>query len=96
LYLPDPNIGHQQALYMDEAGLLAEEIERIAKAEMKRHYYLKTPSVSRMLDLRLPDDIVVCLSSSARARACFDRYYQQRAQNADWKQAYFQEMTDAQ
>jgi type IV secretion system protein VirB4 len=94
LYLPDPNIVGQCALYEKEGGLLPEEIERIATAQMKRHYYLKTPGVSRMLDLHLPPQIIACLGSGSRARETFERHYAGRAANPDWQQAYIGEMLD--
>ena len=95
LYLPDPNIAAQSELYETEAGLLPEEIERIATAQMKRHYYLKTPGVSRMLDLHLPPEIIVCLSSGSRAREAFERHWVGRTANPGWQEAYFKEMLHA-
>ncbi len=92
IYLPDPNIMNSADLYMEEAGLLQEEIQRIAEATDKKHYYLKTPSFSRMLDLELPEEIVVCISAGSRARQTFDKHYATREANAGWKQSYFEEM----
>ena len=92
LYLPDRNIMQSSDLYQTVAGLLPEEIERIANASEKKHYYLKTPSMSRMLDLELPEEIVVCLSAGSRARHTFDKHYATRDTNPDWKLAYYQEM----
>jgi type IV secretion system protein VirB4 len=95
LYLPDPNIANNAELYQSAAGLLPEEIQRIANAQMKRNYYLKTASISRMLDLKLPESIVACLSSGSRARSSFERHYETRARNPAWKDDYFKEMIDA-
>lgn len=92
MYLPDRNIHQQVELYRDVGGLLPEEIERIAMATEKRHYYLKTPSVSRMLDMELPQEIVVCLSSSDRARRTFDKHYESKDLEPNWINNYHQEM----
>jgi len=91
LYLPDPNIKVNAELYR-EAGLLDEEIDRIAQATPKRHYYLKTASVNRMLDLSLPEEIVACIGSGSRARQTFHRHYATRDENPGWKESYFKEM----
>lgn len=92
VYLPDRNIAMSAELYENVAGLLPEEIARIQGAQEKRHYYLKTPSLTRMLDVRLPEEIVVCLSSGSRARATFDKHYATREANSSWKEDYFKEM----
>jgi type IV secretion system protein VirB4 len=95
IYLPDPNIGSSADLYRDMAGLLPEEIERIKYATPKAMYYLKTPKYTRMLDLRLPEDIVLCLTASNRARSTFGRHYATKESNTLWKADYFREMTNA-
>lgn len=92
MYLPDKNIHQQAELYRDVGGLLPEEIELIAAATEKRHYYLKTPNMSRMLDMELPQEIVVCLSSSDRARRTFDRHYESREIDPHWMSNYQKEM----
>lgn len=92
IYLPDKNILQSAALYQDFAGLLPEEIQRIASATDKRHYYLKTPSITRMLDLQLPDEIVFCISAGSKVRRTFDKHYATKATEPNWKQNYFDEM----
>ena len=93
LYLPDANIMNSADLYRDEAGLLDEELYLISQATEKRHYYLKTPSTSRMLDLELPPEIVACISAGSRVRHTFDRHYATRDTNPNWKQSYLEEIT---
>jgi type IV secretion system protein VirB4 len=95
IYLPDRNIMQSADLYRDVAGLLDEEIVRIANATEKRHYYLKTPSISRMLELELPEEIVVFLSAGSRVRQVFNKHYETRTTVPEWKANYFNEMTAA-
>lgn len=93
IYLPDRNVVQSADLYIDMAGLLPEEVDRIALATPKKHYYLKTPSISRMLEIELPEEIVHCISAGSRARQTFNRHYANRHDEPEWKQNYFTEMT---
>lgn len=95
IYLPDRRIRESADLYINTMGLLPEEIERIASATEKQHYYIKTPSVSRMLDMQLPEEIVVLLSASGRARATLDKHFATRDETPEWRANYFKEMLHA-
>ena len=92
IYLPDRNIMQSVDLYRDFGGLLPEEIERIAQATEKRNYYIKTPSITRMLEIELPEEIIACVSAGSRVRQVFGRHYDNRHVDEDWKMSYYDEM----
>jgi type IV secretion system protein VirB4 len=94
LFLPDKSIGQFSELYQDFGGLLPEEVQRIAEAIEKRHYYLKTPNTSRMLDVAFPDEIVVCISSGSRVRRTFEEHYNTRDTTPEWRENYYTAITN--
>lgn len=73
-------------------GLTEEQMHRIQSATPKRNYYLKTPGMSRMCDVQLPREMLVCLEAGARATQTFRRHYETRDVNPNWKADYFDEM----
>jgi type IV secretion system protein TrbE len=91
LYLPNRNILQSAQLYESVAGLLPEEIHRIANAIEKQQYYLKTPLMSRMLDMQFPDEIIAAISAGSRVRKVFAKHYDTREDTPDWRENYFSE-----
>lgn len=92
IFLANPGIQNQAALYQSELGLNEAQIERIQYAQPKRDYYIVTPSVARMASVHLPPAIVAHVESNSRARQAMDRHFETRSTNPDWKRDYLQEM----
>jgi type IV secretion system protein VirB4 len=94
VYLPNAQIITSRNGY-DKLGLSEEQLWRIQGAEPKRDYYFQTPSMTRMVQVRVPDHLLHFVSSSTRAIATFWHHYAKRDETGLWKQRYFDEMTGA-
>jgi len=90
IYLPNPNAYAHQDMYKKQFGLNSAQIDRIRNGVPKLHYYIVTPRLSRMAEVRLPKEILAVVRSDARAQRVFDKH---RASGADdWKINYVEEM----
>lgn len=86
IFLANGQARAHRALYRERFGLSDAQVDRIAGAIPKQHYYLVTPTHSRMLELRFDREALACLRSDALAQDLFDRA---RADGgAQWKDDY--------
>ncbi|MBU6460731.1 MAG: type IV secretion system protein VirB4 [Proteobacteria bacterium] len=93
IYLPNPNAQAHRDLYMGRFGLNARQVEQIQAATPKRHYYIVTPSLSRLVDVVFPPAMLACLRSDSLAQTRFKVH--QDSGRLDWKWNYVKEMTHA-
>lgn len=96
IYLPNPNAGAHEELYLRKFGLNHAQLSRIRNGTAKLDYYITTPNMSRMVQVRLPREILAVVRSDSKAQKVFDRHWQTREANPDWKVSYLEEMTNEQ
>lgn len=90
IYLPNLNAYAHLDMYKHKFGLNIAQIDRIRNGTPKLHYYIVTPRLSRMAEVRLPKEILAVVRSDSRAQKVFDKH---EASNADdWKINYVEEM----
>ncbi|MHB8252127.1 MAG: VirB4 family type IV secretion/conjugal transfer ATPase [Acidiferrobacter sp.] len=91
VYLPNPNVRAHGNLYRDRMGLNDAQIAAIQTGVRKREYYIVTPTVSRMVDMRLSAATLAWLRSDSHAQKRFE--YHRRSGHANWQSDYIEEMS---
>lgn len=92
IFLANPNALAHVDLYTKKFSLNKTQVERIRTAQPKLHYYIVTPKMSRMVEVRLPAPILAVVRSDDRAQAVFNRHYEPGAKDGRWKERYMAEM----
>ena len=86
IYLPNPNVGAHGNLYRDRMGLNEAQIKAIETGVRKRHYYIVTPTVSRLVDMPLSAPTLAWLRSDTKAQKTFEQC--RKSGDADWRNVY--------
>lgn len=93
-FLPNREALAHLDTYVEKFSLTEEEVRlKIVSAIQKRNYYLVNRSLKRMLDVPMEKELLACLRSDVRARAVFDKHYDHRESNANWKWDYIREIS---
>lgn len=92
IFLPNANAMAHIALYTEKFSLNKEQVERIRTALPKVNYYIVTPKMSRMVCVRLPDEILAVVRSDDRAQATFNKH--KSTGHDQWKEHYINEMIE--
>lgn len=82
-------------LYIKKFSLNPEQVERIKNAIPKRHYYIVTQQLSRMVQVSFNQELLACLRSDSRAQATFKKHYTNRFNDENWKKNYIKELVYA-
>lgn len=90
IYLPNSNAHAHEDMYREQFGLNDAQINRIREAIPKMHYYIVTPLLSRMVDVKLPPEILAVVRSDSRAQKTFDKHFERGT--PEWKYDYIEEM----
>lgn len=90
IFLPNKNTNAHITLYREKFSLNDEQIDRIRRAEPKRHYYIVTPNMSRMVDVHFPKEIRAVMRSDDKAQAVFSKHEQ--SGEPEWMTKYLDEM----
>lgn len=93
IYLPNADAYAHRQMYNEMFGLNDAQIDRIAAAIPKQHYYFVTSSVSRMAVVRFPKEILAVVRSDSKAQKIFDRWHSQRETRPDWDEQYLKEVS---
>jgi len=93
IFLPNIEAMAHVDMYRNLFHLNDEQINRIRNAERKREYYIVTPELSRMVDVRLPPEIMAVVRSDERAQKVFVKNY--RSGDEDWRNNYLKEILNA-
>ena len=91
VYLPNPNVHAHGDLYKERMGLNEAQIHAIETGVRKRHYYIVTPSVSRMADMLLSAATLAWLRSDAKAQKVFEEC--RSSGRPDWRDVYVERMS---
>ncbi|WP_297391210.1 hypothetical protein [Acidiferrobacter sp.] len=86
IYLPNPNVHAHGNLYRDRMGLNDAQIRAIETGIRKRHYYIVTPAVSRLVDMPLSSATLAWLRSDTKAQKTFEEC--RKTGSADWRDVY--------
>jgi type IV secretion system protein VirB4 len=90
IYLPNPNAYAHREMYKNQFGLNNMQIDRIRNGIPKLHYYIVTPRLSRMAEVRLTPEILAVVRSDSRAQKVFSKH--QASGVDDWKVNYVEEI----
>lgn len=92
IFLPNARIMENRTGY-DVLGLTPEQEIRIKLAEPKRDYYIQTETMTRMVNGRVPEELVPLLEAGARALAIARKHFANSETDEDWKKKYYEEVT---
>lgn len=92
MFLPNANAMAHMDLYTDKFSLNLAQVDRIRTAVPKLHYYIVTPRLSRMVEVRLTPGILAVVRSDTKAQDVFNRHY--RGDNSNWKHSYLTEILE--
>lgn len=92
VYLPNREIVANRELYSGKFGLNEEQMRRIQHATPKLHYYITTPVLSRMVEVRLPTEILAAVRSDSKAQKVFSRHA--ASNDPYWIANYLEEMSN--
>jgi type IV secretion system protein VirB4 len=93
IYLPNPQVDVHQALYRESFGLNDLQVDRIREALPNRDYYIVQGQAARMVNARLPKNLLSIFRSDARAQAVFDRA--SASGDSGWVRRYVEELSHA-
>ena len=79
-------------IYQRHFELSQNQIEMIAEGTQKRDYLIRHGSTTRMVQVRLPPDVLACLRSDMAAQIVFDKHYAGGAGAPDWRERYIEEV----
>ena len=88
IYLP--NESANEDLYMNKFGLMKVQFDAIKKGTPNKDYLWVNPNISRLIEARLPREIVAVTRSDERAQNVFDKHYRNREEG--WQKAYMREI----
>jgi len=94
IFLPNPNATSESLypIYQRHFDLSPNQIEMIASGTQKRDYFIRHGTTSRMVQVRLPPDILACLRSDMAAQIVFDTHYAGGAGKPGWQERYIEEV----
>ena len=90
IYLPNDKAMASADVYTGMCGLELDDVEIIRRSQQKAQYYLVQDKHRRLLDVRLPVDVLALTRSDARAKEVFAVHMGSGKEN--WVQSYVEEM----
>lgn len=91
IFLANPNAFAHIDLYTKKFSLNRAQVDRIRTATPKLHYYIVTPKMSRMVEVRLPREILAVVRSDDHAQAVFNKHYR-KGEVSEWIKDYMDEI----
>ena len=92
IFLPNANAMAHIDLYVSKFSLNHEQVNRIRTAIPKLNYYIVTPRLSRMVEVRLPKQVLAVVRSDTKAQEVFTRHA--KSEEAGWMMNYIEEMSE--
>ena len=92
IYLPNPNAGAHQELYINKFGLNEAQFNRVRSGVPKKDYYIVTPALSRMVSIQLPPEVLAVVRSDSKAQKVFLKHCDLADESLDWRNNYMKEM----
>jgi type IV secretion/conjugal transfer VirB4 family ATPase len=91
IFLPNPNAYAHREMYLEKFQINESQLERIATATPKMQYYIVTPRQCRMVNVRLPKEIVACTSSDELSKRIFRKHWDEGNGTGEWQFDYVKE-----